>query len=311
MLFALFGVVAATWVASCGAWYVKRRGEEIAALEPRPFARLTAVTIGTGAAYENPRRLGPSVVVGLGARAVLVDAGRGVAESLRRARIPVSQPDTVFLTSLRAENLVGLDDLLLTGWLAPRAQPLRLVGPPGTRALGEALAAAHAGSIAVEAAALGLPEAGARLEALEVETGWQAASGDLSVRAAATAAGELAYRFESGGHAIVVVGAGRGLEALVELAQGADVLVAEGFHSVSVETALELGAGDPERLRREAAQHAPLEEVGALAAQAGVRRLVLSRLRPPPLLDWEYRRIARERFAGEVAVASDGDVFTP
>ena len=32
--------------------------------------------------------------------------------------IPVHQPNTVLLTSLMPENTVGLDDLVLTGWIA-------------------------------------------------------------------------------------------------------------------------------------------------------------------------------------------------
>ena len=36
------------------------------------------------------------------------------------------------LSSLLPENTVGLDDLLLTGWLDGREAPLRVVGPAGT-----------------------------------------------------------------------------------------------------------------------------------------------------------------------------------
>ena len=60
-----------------------------------------------------------------------------MAESLnlRAAEIPLAQPSAVCLTSLTPENTVGLDDRLLTGWLAGRSQPLRVGGPPGTAAL--------------------------------------------------------------------------------------------------------------------------------------------------------------------------------
>jgi len=291
----------------------KSVAEDLQWLEPREFAGLVVVAVGTGTPYENPSRLGPATLVGTGTRAVLVDAGRGTAEALRRARIPVAQPDTVFLTRLSPENTVGLDDVLLTGWLTPRERPLRLVGPPGTRALAEGLMAAHAAGIAARAAELGLPPEGARLEALEVGDGWEARSGELSVRAAALDGGPmpaLAWRFEAEGAAVVVGTAGWGQDALVALAEGADALVHDAFWSESLERAIEAGAEDPERLRREAAFLTPLEDVGALAARAGVGTLVLTRLRPPPLYDFMFGRIVGEDFTGRLVVAEDGEEIT-
>jgi len=287
--------------------------ENLRWLEPREFAGLAVVTVGTGTAYENPERLGPATLVGTGTRAVLVDAGRGVAEALRKAQVPLTQPDTVFLTRLSPENTVGLDDLLLTGWLAPRETPVRLVGPPGTRALAEGLHAAHAAAVTARGEHLVLPEAGARFEVLEIADGWEAASGPLRVRAVALGGGPvpgLAYRFEAGGRSVVVGTAGWDPEALLGLAAGADVLVHDAFWGRSLERAIEAGADDPERLRREAAPLTKLEEVGGLAARAGVKTLVLTRLRPPPLYDFMFGRVVAEDFDGRLVVAEDGETVT-
>jgi ribonuclease BN (tRNA processing enzyme) len=248
--------------------------------------------------------------VGAGSRAVLVDAGRGVAEALRAAGVSVIQPDTVFLTRLSPENTVGLDDLLLTGWLLPRERPLRLVGPPGTVALARGLEAAHAAGVAARGEALGLPAAGARFEAVEVGDGWQATSGPLTARAAALPGGPtpaLAWRFEANGRAVVVGTAGWGEDALVALATGADVLVHDAFWSESLEQAIEAGADDPERLRAESRWLTPLDDVGAIAARAGVETLMLTRLRPPPLYDFMFGRIVGEDFDGRLVVAEDGE----
>jgi len=283
--------------------------EAVEWIEPREFTGITVVAVGTGIVYENPRRLGPATLVGAGPRAVLVDAGRGVAEALRSARIPVPQPDTVFLTRLSPESTVGLDDLLLTGWMISREQPLRLVGPPGTRALARGIEAAHAAGIAARAASHGLPRDGARFEVTEVDGDWQASSGELAVRAAALPGGPepaLAYRFEAAGRSVVVGTAGWGVDALVALARGADVLVEDAFWSESMGRAIEEGA-DEARLRSEAAWLTPLESVGAIAARAGVATLVLTRLRPPPLYDFMFGRIVGESFDGRLVVAADGD----
>jgi len=297
-----------------GTSYLTTRFKHISAdlqwLEPRDFPGLAVITVGTGTEYENPHRLGPATLVGTGERAVLVDAGRGVAEALRSARVPVVQPDTVFLTRLSPENTVGLDDLLLTGWLLSREQPLRLVGPAGTRDLARGLEAAHAAGVAARGTSLGLPTEGARFEVVEITDGWEARSGALAVRAASLRGGPvpaMAYRFEAAGRVAVVGTAGWGEEALVVLAQGADLLVHDAFWSGSLEQAIEAGADDPDRLRREAAWLTPLEDVGAIAARAGVGTLVLTRLRPPPLYDFMFGRIVGADFDGRLVVAEDGE----
>ena len=313
MIIVALGVALVAW----GTTYLTARfrsvAEDLQWLEPREFPGLVVVTVGTGTEYENPSRLGPCTLIGTGTRAVLVDAGRSSAEALRQARIPVTQPDTIFLTRLSPENTVGLDDLLLTGWLLSRDRPLRLVGPPGTRALAEGLVSAHAAGVAARGADLGLPPEGARFEALEVGDGWEARSGELTVRAAALPDGPmpaLAWRFEAADRIVVVGTAGWGQEALVELARGADALVHDAFWSESLERAIQEGVDDPERLRREAAWLTPLEEVGRFATQAGVATLILTRLRPPPIYDFMFGRIVGEDFDGELVVAEDGDEIT-
>lgn len=303
-----------SWVATCALSHYRKVAAGIAPLDRREFESLTLITVGTGGAYENPQRLGPCLAVGFGSRVVLVDAGRSVAEGLRAARIPVSQPDTLFLTSLLPENVLGLDDLLLTGWLTARRVPLRLVGPPGTRALADAIVQAHGPSVRTLSQTLAISAEGAGVEIVEIEGGWEESREGLGVRAAALEGGPLAgraYRFEAERHAVVAGGTGWDSESLVALAKGADVLVHEALHGPSVEMAIEAGTEHPERLRREAALHTRTDEVGSLASRAGVRTLVLVRLRPPPLYAQQFRSLVGKSFAGEVVIAKDGQEIKP
>ena len=113
--------------------------------------------IGTGGAYENPGRLGPCIGIGFGETVLLDDAGRAVTEALRNAEIAVSQPRTVYLTSLLGESVIGLDDLLLTRSPAPRREPLCFVGPPRTIALALGIAQAHPAARGACAREMGLP----------------------------------------------------------------------------------------------------------------------------------------------------------
>jgi len=312
LLVGLAAFAGLSWVLSFQASRLRDLAERVGALEPRRFERLTLITAGTGAQQENPDRLGPLLVVGAGDRAVLVDAGRASAEALRKVQVPLDQVDTVLLTSLLPENVAGLGELYLTGWATPRQAPLRLVGPPGTRALAASLEQANAAARAV-ADTLGHPAEGARIEAEEVGDGWSEEVGGLRIQAAALPGGPLpalAYRFESGPRSFTVGGTGWGDEALARLAEGSDYLVHEAMHTPTVEGVLETGGEDAARMEREAALHTPAARAGRIARESGVPKLVLVRLRPPPLHDRQYVGLVREEFEGPVLVAEDGDEFT-
>ena len=68
---------------------------------------------------------------------------------------------------------------------------------------------------------------------------------------------------------------------------------------------------DPERLRREARLHTPLDSVARLAHEAGVDTLVLVRLRPPPVYDFQITGMIGDAFGGRIVIADDGDELTP
>jgi ribonuclease BN (tRNA processing enzyme) len=314
-LFIVIAVAATGWALTCGAWQLEREVDRVGPLETRDFARLTVITVGTGGAHENPDRRGPSTAIGMGDQIVLVDAGRAVADALRLSLIPVAQPDTVYLTSLLPENTVGLDDLLMIGWTGGRAAPLRVVGPTGTRALTQALAAAHRRGIDARAGALGIQSAAPRFEVVEIDGDWSEQIGELAVRAAALPGGPidaLAYRFESRDRSAVISGTGWAAAELIAFAQGANLLAHEAVYVPTPEQAEQMGFdADPEQLRREAAEHTAIDAVGALARAAGVGTLVLVRLRPPPLYDLQITSVVNDEFGGRIVIASDGDEITP
>jgi ribonuclease Z len=307
-------VAVASWVLTCAAWRFDEVAAGVLPLEARGFERLTVVTLGTGGAYENHLRRGPATAVAAGTDVVLVDAGRGVAEALRAAKIPVSQPGTLLLTHLLPENTLGLDDLLVMGWLDGRREPLRLRGPAGTAALARDVeAAAHLGSGALgEALALGPPP---RFEVEEFSGGESLAIGELRVSAGALPGGPtpaLAWRFEWQERSAVVSATGWAGDALSAFASGAKLLVHEAAMVPTPEQAAEAGLDtDPDRLRREAALHASFEQAGDIARRAGVEALVLVRLRPPPVYDLQVTTLVDDHFPGRVVIASDGDEITP
>ncbi len=305
----------ASWVLTCAAWRFDRVMAGFLPLEPRRFERFTVVVLGTAAAGEDQHRRGTSIAAGFGEDVVLVDAGRGVAEALREAKIPPSQPAAVLLTSLLPENTVGLDDLLAAAWLAGRRAPLRVLGPPGTTALAHHVVAQVSAGVVARSRALGDDPAPPALEAIEVADGARETLGALALRAGALAGGPLpalAWRIEAQGHGAVVGGTGWDGTALENLARGANLLLHDANHVPTPEEAAAASlAVEPERLAREAAIYTDFAQVGAIARRAGVGALVLIRMRQPAVLDLQITSRVDDAFDGPIAVAHDGDEFTP
>jgi ribonuclease Z len=309
--FLVVGVATFSWLMTFGAWRYQEVAAGVVPIETRNFARPTLITVGTGGAYENPVRRGPATAVALGRSIVLVDAGRAVAEGLRNATISVAQPTAVLLTNLLPENVEGLDDLLLTGWMEGRETPLRLYGPPGTAALAAGLLAAHAEGIRGRIAALALPPAGAEFAVEEIGAGFTRDEDGMQISAGSLPGGPvpaLAYRFEAAGRAVVISGTGWAPADLIAFATGAQTLIHEAAFIPDPEIADQIGLDvAPDLLRREIALHTRLRDVGGLAQQAGVERLILVRLRPPPVFDLQITSEIGESFPRTILIPDDGD----
>jgi ribonuclease BN (tRNA processing enzyme) len=308
----LAAVMAVSWASTCVIYRAAEIGDLVAPIEMRYSGNLDAVVVGSGNGFENPERMGPAIAIGWEKRLLLVDAGRGVAEAMRSAGIPLAQPEAVLLTSLLPENTVGLDDLLLTGWRQPRKQSLRVYGPPGTVLLCESIMRGHRIGIEAEARGRGLPLEGAILKGFDIEPGWTVELDDLVILASDLPGGPLpalAWRFERSGRSMVVAGAGWASAAVIEAAKGADFLFHEATIIPDADTAEEAGITiDPDLLRLEAELHTALSDVGDIAARAGVGTLVLTRMRPPPFYKFQITGAVGKTFGGEVIVAADGQV---
>lgn len=121
----------------------------------------------------------------------------------------------------------------------------------------------------------------------------------------------FAYRFDTADGAIVVSGDTTPSANLVALARGADILVHEVYTDEPA-GGRDDDDGDPptrESLRRRQhliSSHTPLSEVGAVAAQAGVRTLVLTHFIPgDDALPDEHWERGVTGFDGQVVVGRD------
>jgi ribonuclease BN (tRNA processing enzyme) len=117
-----------------------------------------------------------------------------------------------------------------------------------------------------------------------------------------------AYRFDTADRSIVISGDTAPTPALVELAQGADILVHEALYVPALERLLQRNPNAARLRDHLVASHTVTEDVGRTAAAAGVKTLVMSHLVPGD--DWSvtdeiWKEDVRKHFSGKIIVGRD------
>ncbi|HEV8114764.1 MAG TPA: MBL fold metallo-hydrolase [Acidimicrobiales bacterium] len=117
----------------------------------------------------------------------------------------------------------------------------------------------------------------------------------------------FAYRFDTARGSIVFSGDTAPCPNLVSLAQGADILVHEVYDDARIGEVVAIDTWEARRrLHHMVTSHTPLSEVGKVAADAGVGRLVLTHFVPgDDVLPDEHWIAGVTSFGGEVTVGHD------
>ena len=103
------------------------------------------VVVGSGTAAPDPERAGSAYYIGTGDCRLLLDCGPGALHHLARFGLPWSALTHIAITHFHADHTGDLPGLLFAlryALPAPRTEPLALLGPPGTAAFLDRLAAA-------------------------------------------------------------------------------------------------------------------------------------------------------------------------
>ena len=177
---------------------------------------------GSGGRYQACIHLRPP-----GGAPVLLDCGATSLSALRQGGLDPGEIAAVFVSHLHGDHFGGVPFLVLNEQFARRTDPLTVVGPPGTaRRLAQAMECAFPGSTGVRR----------RFAVDPVEVPPGAAVTVAGVRAEAFAADHpsgapaLALRLGLGGTVIGYTGDTAWTGALVEVAAGADLLIAEAYY---------------------------------------------------------------------------------
>lgn len=293
---------------------VPQPGRQLRAQQP-DSSRTSVILLGSGTPVPNPAAQGPAVAVVVRDRIFLFDAGAGVVRQMAAAGLPVrGGPVTaLFLTHLHSDHTLGYPDLIFTTWVMGRRVPLKVVGPPGTRAMTDHLLAAWKEDIAVRTNGLehGVP-GGYRVEVRETRGGVVYDSAGVRVTAIPVEHGSWAYAFgyriDAPDRSIVISGDTRPSPELERAAQGVSLLLHEVYAGARL--APEPRPGGEEWPRYMRAFHTSDRELGALAARAHPGILVLYHILRMGGSDEELLAGVRSGgYTGRVAIGMDLDRF--
>lgn len=274
------------------------------------MSEFKVIMLGTGSPRPDLERSGPAQLLTSGDKHILIDCGEGTTQQLMKANIPPENVKYLFMTHLHSDHILGYGQFLLGGWGLGRRE-LTVVGPKGMKHFHETMLNLFHDDIAYRTS-LGRPGNGILdVQIIEIDgPGVVETNLPMKITAAQMVHNVVTYgyRFETKQEVVVFSGDTAPTPNIVELAQGADLLVID---AALAPTAVYHQTDNPElqeiwdNLQKE---HCTPAQTGAIGREAGVRKLVLTHFLPNILEDETYKEVTNE-FGGEVILGEDLQVI--
>ena len=280
----------------------------------RQFAGTRLVLLGTaGGPRPRRRRSASAQVIVSGGKLYVVDCGDGVARQLIRAGLRLRDLRHVLITHHHSDHNADMGTLLQLAWSSGLLTPVDCWGPPPTARMLQDYLRYQAYDLAVRLEDERKPALVGLIRGHDL-SGDGTVFTDANVRVTAAKVPHppldiaLAYRFDAADRSIVISGDTTESDALVRLADGADVLVHEVMLAERVREMLSSLPNRDALARSVIAHHTTAEQVGRVAAKANVKLLVLSHFVPaedPEVPDDEWLEPVRRHYTGRVVVGHD------
>jgi ribonuclease BN (tRNA processing enzyme) len=285
-----------------------------AALKDAKGTKLVLLGTGAGPIPGLARRMTSNLMVHDGAAYVL-DCGLGVTNEYARTGVPFSALRSVFITHHHPDHNIEYGPLLMIGWVSGMRQSVRAYGPPPLMQMTEDYLRSAKATIDFWAEDFRIP-ALRTIEVHEVQgSGPVMQDDDVKVTSVLVqhppVTPALGYRFDFPDRSIAFSGDTTALEAVAQMARGADLLVHEAmdFSAIEVFVRQQIAAGAggtvEAAMAHMRADHTSAEDAGRIAQDAGVKTLVLSHIGPPSVSDASWQAAAGKHFKGEIIVGHD------
>ena len=287
---------------------------------PEAFAQSVeetrVVLLGTaGGPSIKSARAQPASAVVVGDRVYIVDTGNGVARQMALAGLSPRLLRAVFITHLHSDHVADYGTLFLRAWASGMYEPISAFGPPPLIDMTRSWLEFMAWDIALRVEDEGRPPLSGLIRPSEIEAegvvfddGFAKVTAFLVEHDAAKPA--FGFRFDTPDRSIVFSGDTAYSERLVAMSRGVDILVHEVVSEAGARAiTTRLDAGNDKLLRHILEAHTSTEDVGRIAAAAGVGKLVLTHFVPSGLAGFDepekWLTGVRKHFSGEVIVGED------
>lgn len=296
---------------------------------PQAQPGTTLITLGTrGGPLPTKDRAQSSNLLVVNGTLYVIDAGDGVTRRIVQAGYDFRKVGKIFITHAHDDHTAGLATLLTSEWEYQRAEPIDIYGS-GVEALVKGAIDYLTPNAEIRWAE------GKRRPMADTFHGHDVAPGliyqDANVKVTAVENTHFhfppgsppygkyksySYRFETPDRVVFFTGDTGPSDAVVELAKGADLYVTEttspeGVVEVFKKTGIWQAKTADEQagfLRHMHEEHVTPEDIGKMAAKAGVKAVVMTHLGPSTNPDEEYQRYvdeAKKYYTGPITLAKD------
>ena len=262
--------------------------------------------LGTGCPSPSHLRYGPSSLVSYEGTNYLIDAGSGVTQRLSEAGIKPGEIDYFFITHLHSDHIVDLYQLFISGWHTGRETKFKVFGPKGLKSHFDKIFEAYKEELDLRKEWEKRPNVeGLAYEITEINNELKIELDNATIESVKVdhhpVDPAFGYKFILGPKNIIFSGDTRYCKVLEKSSKDADILVHEVFVGLDY---------DPVRMSSDTIEnisdyHTTPEDVGLLASNASVKKLILNHF-VPPVFDEDVlvERIAKH-FDGEIVVGKD------
>jgi ribonuclease BN (tRNA processing enzyme) len=243
----------------------------------------------------------------------VIDCGMGVSRQLVNAGVPLPSVKYIFISHHHSDHNLEYGNLFYNAWAAGLSTPIHSFGPKGIEAMTRTYWELNKFDVDTRIEDEGRPDPRPLLVAKDItEDGVVLQTADVKVTAFRTPhppiVDSFAYKFETPDGVIVFSSDTAYNPRLAEFAKGADVLVHEALYVPAVDR-LVIKTKNGATLKKHLMEsHTTTEDVGRIAAAAGVKVLVLSHFVPgddPEVTDEDWISGVRKNFSGKIIVAKD------
>jgi ribonuclease BN (tRNA processing enzyme) len=279
--------------------------------QSKPRTRI--VFLGTkGGPRVEMGRSNPANLIEINGTRIVLDCGMGVSHQLAAAKLPLTSVQYILISHHHSDHNLEYGNFVYNAGASGLSTPIRSFGPKGLEQMTKTYWELNKFDVETRIADEGRPDPRPLLVAKDIEAeGEVLKTDDFTVTAFRTPhppiTDNFAYKFTTPDGVIVFSSDTEYNPKLAEFAKGADVLVHEALYVPFVDKLVARVKNGAMLGKHLLASHTKAQDVGKIAAAAGVKLLVLSHLVPGDIdvTDDQWIGAVRENYSGKVMVAKD------